>query len=140
MEMKRIYEPIDARPLESGAVQKLYKFDNNYGASVVKGEHTYGGDEGLWELAVIVFDTSGGFNLCYTTPITSDVEGHLDDDAVEELLAKVEALPAAPLDNSHNDKVHKLDNSPHKDINGIADTEIHPKDILTERIHRGEEL
>jgi hypothetical protein len=115
MEIRKIYEPIDARPLESGAVQKLYKFANNYGASVVKGEHTYGGDEGLWELAVIVFDTSGGFNLCYTTPITSDVEGHLDDDAVEELLAKVEALPAAPLDNSHNDKVHKLDNKLHKE-------------------------
>jgi hypothetical protein len=129
MEIRKIYEPIDARPLESGAVQKLYKFANNYGASVVKGEHTYGGDEGLWELAVITFDTSGGFNLCYTTPITSDVEGHLDDAAVEELLAKVEALPVVALVNGTNDKVHKLDNTLHKDINGIKDTEIHPRDI-----------
>ena len=56
MEIRKIYEPIDARPLESGAVQKLYKFANGYGASVVKGEHTYGGDEGLWELAVIRFN------------------------------------------------------------------------------------
>jgi hypothetical protein len=134
MEMKRIYEPIDARPLESGAVQKLYRFKNNYGASVVKGEHTYGGDEGLWELAVVHFDTSGGFNLCYTTPITSDVEGHLDDDAVEELLAKIEALPVVAMINEGNDKVHR------QDINGIKDTDIHPQDTLTERIHRGEEL
>jgi hypothetical protein len=138
MEIRKIYEPYDARPLESGAVQKLYKFANNYGASVVKGEHTYGGDEGLWELAVIVFDTSGGFNLCYTTPITSDVEGHLDDDAVEELLAKVEALPVVALTNEYNDnvvnKIHRAD------INGIKDTDIHPQDTLTERIHRGEEL
>jgi hypothetical protein len=119
MEIRKIYEPIDARPLESGAVQKLYKFANNYGASVVKGEHTYGGDEGLWELAVITFDTSGGFNLCYTTPITSDVEGHLDDAAVEELLAKIEALPVVALINEGNDKVHR------HDINGIKDTEIH---------------
>jgi hypothetical protein len=129
MEIRKIYEPLDARPLESGAVQKLYKFANNYGASVVKGEHTYGGDEGLWELAVVIFNTDGDFNLCYTTPITSDVEGHLTDDAVEELLAKIEALPETHLINEYNDKVHKLDNSPHKDINGIADTEIHPRDI-----------
>jgi len=107
MEIRKIYEPYDARPLENGAVQKLYKFANNYGASVVKGEHTYGGDEGLWELAVITFQTDGGYNLCYTTPITTDVEGHLTDDAVEELLMKVEALPTAPLDNNHNDDVHK---------------------------------
>ena len=110
MDMK-IYEPYDARPLESGAIQKLYRFPNNYGASVVKGEHTYGGDEGLWELAVVTFQSDGKFNLCYGTPITSDVEGHLTDDAVEELLAKVEALPFTPLVNEYNDKVHKLDNT-----------------------------
>jgi hypothetical protein len=137
MEMRKIYEPLDARPLESGAVQKLYRFKNNYGASVVKGEHTYGGDEGLWELAVVTFQTDGGFNLCYTTPITTDVEGHLTDDAVEELLAKVEALPVVALTNEYNDnvvnKIHR------EDVNGIKDTDIHPKDILTERIHKGEE-
>ena len=117
--MKKIYEPLDARPLESGAIQKLYRFPNNYGASVVKGEHTYGGEEGLWELAVVVFDTSGDFELCYTSPITSDVEGHLDDDDVEEFLSRIEALPFTPLVNEYNNKVHK------EDINGIKDTEVH---------------
>ncbi len=110
MEIRKIYEPYDARPLESGAVQKLYKFTNGYGASVVKGEHTYGGDEGLWELAVITFDTEGGFSLCYTTPITPDVEGHLTDDAIEVLLARIEALPlqyGALPENRNHDKVHK---------------------------------
>jgi hypothetical protein len=124
MEIRKIYEPYDARPLESGAVQKLYRFDNNYGASVVKGEHTYGGDEGLWELAVITFDTTGGFSLCYTTPITSDVEGHLADDEVEVLLAKIEGLPRIPLTNVLNDNVHKE----------------HKLDTLTEEIHKGEEV
>jgi hypothetical protein len=119
MEIRKIYEPIDARPLESGAVQKLYRFANNYGASVVKGEHTYGGEEGLWELAVVTFQSDGKFNLCYATPITEDVEGHLTDDAVEELLAKIEALPVTPLANETNDKVHK------EDVNGIKDTDIH---------------
>ena len=119
MDIRRIYEPYDARPLESGAVQKLYKFTNGYGASVVKGEHTYGGDEGLWELAVLAFDTNGEFALDYTTPITSDVEGHLTDDAVEVLLAKIEALPEPnPINrysNRDHDKVHKLDNSLHRE-------------------------
>ena len=118
MDIRKLHEPIDARPLDSGAVQKLYKFANNYGASVVKGEHTYGGDEGLWELAVVRFKTDGEFNLDYTTPITEDVEGHLTDDAVEELLDKIEALPRSAFINEYNDKVHK-------DINGIDNTEIH---------------
>ena len=130
MDIRKIHEPIDARPLESGAVQKLYKFANNYGASVVKGEHTYGGDEGLWELAVVRFKTDGEFNLDYTTPITEDVEGHLTDDAVEELLDKIEALPRGALINEYNDAVHKLDNSVHKDINGIDTEDVHKgKDI-----------
>ena len=123
MEIRKIHEPYNARPLESGAVQKLYRFANGYGASVVKGEHTYGGEEGLWELAVLKFKTDGDFVLDYTTPITEDVEGHLTDDAVEELLTKIEALPIVALTNECNDKVHKLDNTLHKD------TEIHPRDI-----------
>ena len=123
MDLKKIHEPYDARPLESGAVQKLYRFANNYGASVVKGEHTYGGDEGLWELAVLKFKTDGDFVLDYSTPITEDVEGHLTDDAVEELLDKIEALPRGAFINEHNDKVHK-------DINGIDTEDVHKgKDI-----------
>ena len=121
MDIRKLHEPYDARPLESGAVQKLYKFANGYGASVVKGEHTYGGDEGLWELAVLKFKTDGDFVLDYSTPITEDVEGHLTDDAVEELLDRIEALPRGALINGHNDRVHK-------DINGIDNTEVHKMD------------
>lgn len=114
MNRKAIFEPIDARPLESGAVQKLYRFPNGYGASVVKGMHTYGGEEGLWELAVLVFKspTSDEYKLTYETPITTDVEGHLTDDDVEELLAKINQLPlreGALNDNSvhdHNSDAH----------------------------------
>lgn len=130
MDIRKLHEPIDARPLDSGAVQKLYKFANNYGASVVKGEHTYGGDEGLWELAVVRFKTDGEFNLDYTTPITEDVEGHLTDDAVEELLTKIKALPFTAPINEYNDAVHKMDNTVHKDINGIDTEDVHKgKDI-----------
>ena len=30
--------------------QVLFRFDNNYGASVIRGPHTYGGYKGLFEL------------------------------------------------------------------------------------------
>ena len=32
-------------------IQKIYSFPNGYGASVIKGKYTYGGPEGLWEIA-----------------------------------------------------------------------------------------
>jgi len=92
-----LYVPVDARPLENGAVQKIYRFANGYGASVVKGEHTYGGEEGLWELAVIIFakgtDNNYTYELVYDTPITQDVEGNLNDDEVEKLLDQIFVLP-----------------------------------------------
>jgi hypothetical protein len=70
-------------------VHRIYTFANGYGASVVKHEFTYGGREGLWELAVL--GPSG--HIDYETPITDDVVGHLDDAGVDELLAKIECLP-----------------------------------------------
>lgn len=92
-----LYVPVDARPLESGAIQKIYRFANGYGASVVKGDHTYGGEEGLWELAVIIFakgtDNNHTYQLVYDTPITQDVEGNLNDDEVEKLLDQIFVLP-----------------------------------------------
>jgi len=92
-----LYVPVDARPLENGAIQKIYRFANGYGASVVKGDHTYGGEEGLWELAVIIFgkgtDNNHTYQLVYDTPITQDVEGNLNDDEVEKLLDQIFVLP-----------------------------------------------
>jgi hypothetical protein len=71
--------------------QHIYRFGNGYGASVVTGEYTYGGDAGLYELAVIHFD-GDDFELTYDTPITDDVVGWLDVPAVAELLARIAAL------------------------------------------------
>ena len=62
-------------------------FPNGYGASIVRGPHTYGGPAGLWELAVLKGD-----DLTYDTPITTDVEGHLTEGDVEGLLTRIEAL------------------------------------------------
>jgi hypothetical protein len=96
-----IIEPTDVRVIEAiQGVQKLYRFPNGYGASVVKGEHTYGGEDGLWELAVLTFSDKDGatlddydFEICYTTDITEDVLGHLTDEEVEINLRKIKELP-----------------------------------------------
>ncbi len=89
-------EPTKSRTLPRiGGEQRIYQFANGYGASVVQGAHTYGGSDGLWELAVITFngDDCIDFSLTYETPITDDVVGRLTEDDVDRLLAQIEALP-----------------------------------------------
>ena len=63
-------------------------FDNGYGASVVVGPYTYGGEDGLYELAVLGSDGK----LCYDTPVTEDVEGYLSEDDVTKLLEQIQKL------------------------------------------------
>lgn len=69
--------------------QWTFAFDNGYSASVVRGEYTYGGSEGLWELAVKGRDG----HIDYDTPITDDVLGYLDEAAVVEILEQIALLP-----------------------------------------------
>jgi len=71
-------------------VQKLYSFPNGYGASVIKHKGSYGGAQGLWELAVLK-----GEELCYNTPITDDVLGHLTTGEVNAILDKISDLEIA---------------------------------------------
>ena len=75
--------------------QKIFKFSNGYGASVIDGFGAYGGDLGLFELAVVRFDENDDFCLCYSTPITSDVIGYLTQAEADDLLDRIEALPEA---------------------------------------------
>ena len=70
-----------------GVMSRIY-FDNGYGASVVKTPYTYGGDKGLYELAVL--DKNG--NLTYDTPITSDVIGYLRPEDVTDVMVKIQQL------------------------------------------------
>ena len=77
-----------------GGVQKLYRFENGYGASVIKHMGSYGHEDGLWELAVIKWkEGTDEFALCYDTTITSDVVGYLTDDGVEKILLEIEFYP-----------------------------------------------
>jgi hypothetical protein len=71
----------------NGVVARI-TFDNGYGASVVKHEYSYGGKDGLYELAVL--DKDG--ELTYDTPITSDVIGYLRDIDVTDVMEKIQQL------------------------------------------------
>ena len=71
-----------------GGVQARIQFDNGYGASVVKTPYTYGGDKGLYELAVL--DSEG--SLTYATSVTNDVIGYLRPEDVTDVLAKIQQL------------------------------------------------
>lgn len=73
-------------------IQKIYRFENNYGASVVQHDFSYGNELDLWELGVLEFNNNETYNLNYNTEITDDVLGQLSWDQVEELLKKIKGL------------------------------------------------
>jgi hypothetical protein len=79
------------KPL-NGGVQKQYKFNNGYGASVVKHEFSYGNENGLWELAVLKWIDGGDYKLDYSTEISDDVIGYLTEKEVEKLLVRIQSL------------------------------------------------
>jgi len=83
-----------SRKLHDGKTkQELYRFPNGYGCSVIKGPYSYGGPEGLYELAVIRYIDETTYNLRYDTPISNDVIGHLTRKEVKEYLKQIFELP-----------------------------------------------
>lgn len=87
--------PLEVRPHPAClGTQRLYRFENGYGASVIQAEYSYGGNDGLWELAVLKFEgvSNYDFKLCYDTPITDDVIGYLTEEQVQALLIAIKAL------------------------------------------------
>lgn len=55
--------------------------------SVIRSSMTYGGDEGLFELAMLRDD-----KCCYDTPITDDVRGWLEVEDVLDILKDVQRI------------------------------------------------
>ncbi len=85
----KTFKDLNFEPHPNGmGVQARFDFDNGFGVSVVKGPYTYGGDKGLYELAVL--DKNG--DLCYSTPITNDVIGYLREQDVTEVMEKIQQL------------------------------------------------
>lgn len=72
-------------------VQAKHFFPNGYGVSVIQSPNSYGGDDGLYELAVLKGDETNS-KITYDTPITRDVIGYLTEDEVTELLTQVSSL------------------------------------------------
>ena len=72
----------------NNGVGYIYEFENGYGASVIKHDYSYGGKQGLYEIAVL--DSTG--DLCYSTPITDDVVGHATEETVLDTLHRIKML------------------------------------------------
>jgi len=103
MEKVKLYDkPISDGPHPSGSgFQKIYRFENDYGASVVRfripigsGFGSYTDNEDEVELAVIKFKgkENDSFDLVYDTPITNDVIGHLTEDEANKILQEIKNL------------------------------------------------
>lgn len=89
------YEGFDAylvkkQPKFDGVLYQ-FRFENDYGASVIKHEYSYGSNEDLWELAVLIW-RGDDCKLDYDTDITADVEGYLTDEDVRNLLQRIKDL------------------------------------------------
>lgn len=74
-----------------GTEHYQFHFPNNYGASVIRGPHSYGGPQGLYELAVLR-KRRKYWEITYKTPITSDVLGNLEVDDVVKALEDISRL------------------------------------------------
>jgi hypothetical protein len=69
-------------------VKSRIVFENGFGASVVKHNYSYGGKEGLYELAVLFED-----EIHYDNPIAAgDVRGYLTEEEVTDLLTQIQKL------------------------------------------------
>ena len=102
------YEPVKTSSHSTGAgVKHVFWFENGYGASVVRfwvqdggflgGYSSYGGDEGLFELACIKMKSGAtnveDFEIVYEPPsMRGDVLGYLTPEQVDDILDKIKAL------------------------------------------------
>lgn len=70
-----------------GGVQKIYRFANGFGLSVVNSPilHSY---PFAWEIAVVKNLTEDGnsFDLTYDTPLTNDVEVFMDSATANDFI------------------------------------------------------
>lgn len=82
-----------ARRFNSGT-QCLFRYANDFGASVIRNPYSYGGEEGLFEVAVIKF--KGESNTDYTvTPyneLLDDPQGWITPEEVDALLLQIAEL------------------------------------------------
>lgn len=82
----------------------LYK--NGYGVSIINNEFSYGLEmavlrwTGTWDDKNDCPKEVKTSELCYDTPITDDVLGHLDDESLDEAMKQVQQLEGDLEDES----------------------------------------
>ena len=75
-----------------GGRQKVYKFPNGYGASVINHEFSYGLEVAVVEFIEDEFAEEEIFTLVFDTPVTDDVIGYCTEEQVNEILQEVYKL------------------------------------------------
>jgi hypothetical protein len=80
-----------------GFIGQLF-FDNGYGISVIRFKERYGSgygsytsNESEWECAILKGNKDQWY-LCYDTPLTDDVIGHLNANDVTYLMKQIQEL------------------------------------------------
>ena len=68
-----------------GYPRTIYKFPNGYGASVIKFNYVCFGIE----IAILRFDENGNWDIDYSTSITNDVIGGLNEKIRDEVLQRI---------------------------------------------------
>jgi hypothetical protein len=68
-------------------------YQNGYGISIISNVFSCGGRDGLFEIAVLIGDEDM-YELCYTTPIASDVIGYLTSEEVNSIIEDIKKLPS----------------------------------------------
>jgi len=81
------FDKISDEPYMSGVRSRMV-FENGYGVSVISHTYSYGGKDGLFEIAVL--DKKG--EITYKTPVTNDVIGYLNPEEVTEIMEHVQKL------------------------------------------------
>jgi high-affinity K+ transport system ATPase subunit B len=80
------FDPIKTKT-HMGGPQRLYRFANGYGASVVNNDVILG-----TEMAVIKWEGDDDFTLVYDTPLTDDVINYLTEDETQQFLERISNL------------------------------------------------
>ena len=81
------FDSVNDAPFMVGKKARM-TFENGYGVSVVSHTYSYGGKDGLFEIAVL--DKDG--DLTYDTPVTNDVIGYLAEEDVTDVMKQVQEL------------------------------------------------
>jgi len=73
------------------------QFENGFGASIVNHKYSYGGKDGLYELAVLGSDGEIHYD---NTVANGDVLGYLSEDDVERYLKEIKSLEPNEAENN----------------------------------------